>query len=412
MIVGRVNNRVQTEFVVNARQIAAITTAFMLPLSTSGEAIGVSVFAILAVITLDRSQFKQVLARAPAWLPVVLFGIILVGVLWSMLPLTLAMKWVGPYAKLLLIPLVMANSFSVRQARQIGLGFLIACLILLCLSWASFLWPSGPWGWFSLPGVPVKDNAVQSECFALSAFGLVLAAIEFRQEKHYKLMSACVVVALLFFSNLFVIYLSKTGVLVAFSLLGVFIIRLRNWRHGVLFFALALSVAVSTAMISSSAQRKLTEIATDIQATTPSSETVSTASRRDFWWKAYVFVLDAPIFGHGTGSIQPLYQQMEATAPSPYGQAVADPHNQFLHTVLQVGLVGGFILVTMWLVHFRLFLARDPVSLLGLAVVIQNVVGSLFNSHLSQVTQGMLYCLAVGLIGSLILNQNKLRSIS
>ena len=306
----------------------------------------------------------------------------------------------------------MATSFTVREARQIGLGFLTACLILLCLSWASFIWPSGPWSWFSLPGVPVKDNAVQSECFALCAFGLVLAALKLRHEKQFKLMFACVVVALLFFSNLFVIYLSKTGVLVAFSLLGVFIIRLRNWRHGILFFAIALGLAVSTAMISSSAQKKLTEIATDIQATTPSSETVSTASRRDFWQKASVFILDAPIFGHGTGSIQPLYQQMEATAPSPYGKAVADPHNQFLHTVLQVGLVGGFILVAMWLVHFRLFLARDPVSLLGLAVVIQNVVGSLFNSHISQVTQGMLYCLAVGLIGSLVINQKKLRSIS
>jgi O-antigen ligase len=35
---------------------------------------------------------------------------------------------------------------------------------------------------------------------------------------------------------------------------------------------------------------------------------------------------------------------------------------------------------------------------------LQNVVGSLFNSHLSTVTQGMLYCLAVGLLGAVIRN--------
>jgi hypothetical protein len=35
-------------------------------------------------------------------------------------------------------------------------------------------------------------------------------------------------------------------------------------------------------------------------------------------------------------------------------------------------------------------------------VVIQNLIGSLFNSHLSTVTQGMLYCLAVGLLGGIV----------
>jgi hypothetical protein len=34
--------------------------------------------------------------------------------------------------------------------------------------------------------------------------------------------------------------------------------------------------------------------------------------------------------------------------------------------------------------------------------VIQNFIGSLFNSHLSTVTQGMLYCLAVGLLGGIV----------
>ena len=97
-----------------------------------------------------------------------------------------------------------------------------------------------------------------------------------------------------------------------------------------------------------------------------------------------------------------LYQSLEATRPSPYGEAVPDPHNQFLAIAIQVGLVGGALLLIMWAVHFSMFIGRNFASAIGQAVVIQNFIGSLFNSHLSTVTQGMLYCLAVGLLGGIV----------
>src|SRR5712664_1056436 len=56
----------------------------------------------------------------------------------------------------------------------------------------------------------------------------------------------------------------------------------------------------------------------------------------------------------------------------------------------------------MWAVHFSMFIGRSFASAIGQAVVIQNFIGSLFNSHLSTVTQGMLYCLAVGLLGGIV----------
>ena len=398
--------------ILRARQFTAVATAFTLPLSTSGQAIAVSIFAVLTILSLDRVLLNDVIRRPAVWLPVLLVALIFIGVLWSKLPLDQAIKWVGPYAKLLLIPLAMAATFSQRQLIEISLGFLAACLILLTLSWTSFLWPSGPWTWFASPGVPVKDNAVQSECFALCAFGLALMAIRFGKTAQPKLMLGCAVLGLLFFADLFLIFLSKTGVLVAMSLLGVLATQLGNWRRAAMLAATAVLIGIAVSLVSMSAQRRITEITSDLRANDITQESVSTASRRDFWQKAYVFVKQSPVFGHGTGSIRPLYQEMEASAPSPYGQAVADPHNQILHTVLQVGLVGGLILIAMWTAHFRLFWARDTASLIGLAVVLQNIVGSMFNSHLSQVTQGMLYCLAVGLIGSLALSRKRQASIS
>jgi O-antigen ligase len=387
-----------------ARQIAAIATGFTLPFSTSGQAIAVSIFAVLALLTLDRPRFVATLRTPAAWLPVALFALILIGVLWSMQPLGDAIKWVGPYAKLLLIPLMMATAFTPKQALQIAYGFLAACIVLLALSWASFLWPTGPWTWFKTPGVPFKDNAVQSGCFALCAFGLAIGAVRtWAQDRRRAIVM--IVLAFLFFADVFLIYLSKTGTIMATALLGLFIIHAGGWRRA-LIVAVAAAIVIGCALFTSpQAQRRIAEINSDINASsgeTAAGETVSTAARMDFWNKAIGFVKAAPIFGHGTGSIKPLYQSMEATKPSPYGEATPDPHNQTLHTVLQVGAIGGLLLWAMWIAHARLFLARDYTSIIGQAVVLQNIIGSLFNSHISAVTQGMLYCVAVGLLGSLV----------
>lgn len=422
MITGDLSDRLKT-----GRQIAAITTAFMLPVSTSGQAIAVSIFVVLALLTLDRERLVATLRTPQAYLPILLFALLLVGVLWSMQPLGMALKWVGPYTKLLLIPLVMATGFTRREALQIGYGFLAACLILLALSWASLLWPSGPWGWFRDPGVPVKDNAVQSECFALCAFALALGATKVWRRDNQARAMVMTVLAILFFANIFLILFSKTGILIALTLLGLMLLQDRDWPRMAMIALPAIFIMALAQLVSSPAQLRRDQVLTDLSALSgrqeavsgaqqnatpgqqksappPPAETVSTSSRLDFWSKAAIFVKQAPVFGHGTGSIRPLYQSMEATRPSPYGAAVADPHNQFLHVVLQVGLIGGLLLLAMWAAHARMFLGRDFASVLGLAVVLQNFVGSLFNSHLSQVTQGMLYCLAVGLLGAIAMN--------
>jgi O-antigen ligase len=394
---------------VDARHVAAIATAFALPLSTSGQAIAVSIFAVLALLTLDRARFNATLRIPAAYLPVALFALILIGVLWSVQPFGAALKWVGPYAKLLLIPLVMATAVTPKQALQIGYGFLAACVILLALSWASFLWPAGPWIWFKSPGVPVKDNAVQSGCFALCALGLAIGALRIWAQGDRRRAVAMTVLALLFFADVFLIYLSKTGAIMAAALLGLFVIHAGGWRRALIVGVAAVIVIGVALLASPQAQRRIAEINSDINASsgqTAAGETVSTAARMDFWSKAVGFVKAAPILGHGTGSIKPLYQSMEATQPSPYGQATPDPHNQTLHIVLQVGAIGGLLLWAMWIAHARLFWARDMASIFGQAVVLQNVLGSLFNSHISAVTQGMLYCLAVGLLGALVRSTN------
>src|ERR1700678_841736 len=94
------------------RQGAAVWPAFMLPISTSGQAIAVSIFAVLALLTLDRARLLATLRTMPALIPLALFLLMLASMLWSPEPFGLAIKGAEPYAKLLLIPLVMATAFT------------------------------------------------------------------------------------------------------------------------------------------------------------------------------------------------------------------------------------------------------------------------------------------------------------
>src|SRR4051812_21150779 len=331
-----------------SRQIAAIATAFFLPFSTSGQAIGVSVLAVLALLTLDLPVARAVLRRPAAWLPLVLLALGLGGVLWALLPPLEAVRWGGNYVKLLVIPLLMMTSFTPKQALQVGYGFLAGCVLVMLLSYGGLLWPSGPWTWFKNPGVPFKDNAVQSECFAICALGLAFGALRVWSEGARRRAIALAVLALLLFANVFLIYLSKTGMLVALTLVAIFVTRAGGWRPAALVGVPVVLIVAASLLLSPAAQRRIGEMATDVTASNNGSETLSTASRIDFWSKAALFIKQAPLLGHGTGSIRPLYQSLEATRPSPYGQAVPDPHNQFLHVVLQVGLIGGALLLAMW----------------------------------------------------------------
>jgi hypothetical protein len=81
-------------------------------------------------------------------------------------------------------------------------------------------------------------------------------------------------------------------------------------------------------------------------------------------------------------------------------QATVNPHNQTFMVAIQLGAIGALILIAMWLAHFGLFLrATGLAATVGLAIVTQNVVGSLFNTHLFDFVQGWLYIFGVGAAG-------------
>jgi O-antigen ligase len=128
----------------------------------------------------------------------------------------------------------------------------------------------------------------------------------------------------------------------------------------------------------------------------------SAGLRLEFWKKSIMFIGEAPIVGHGTGSISELFR----LAASKNGGASADvahnPHQQIFAVAIQLGFIGSAILIAMWIAHLMLFNGAGLVPCIGMAIVVQNAVSSMFNSHLFDFTRGWIYVLGVGTFGRII----------
>jgi O-antigen ligase len=129
-------------------------------------------------------------------------------------------------------------------------------------------------------------------------------------------------------------------------------------------------------------------------------EPTSAGQRLEFWQKSAEFIAEKPVFGHGTGTIETLFRRAATASPGPDALVTANPHSQVLGVAVQLGIAGAGLLVAMWLAHLALFRAVTPMAWIGFVVVAQNILGSLFNSHISDFTQGWLYVIGVGVLGA------------
>ncbi len=73
-----------------------------------------------------------------------------------------------------------------------------------------------------------------------------------------------------------------------------------------------------------------------------------------------------------------------------------------MSVAIQWGSIGVVVLYAMWLMHLLPFCGDGLAAWIGLIVVMQNILSSLFNSHLFDFQEGWMYVLGVGVAGGLL----------
>jgi O-antigen ligase len=383
----------------------AILTAAALPWSTTAPAIFIALFLLMMVPALDWGAYARHLAHPACALPFLFVALAIVGVLWSDAPWSARLHGISPTLKLLLIPALLYHFQHSSRGMAVFVAFLASCTLLMVLSWIVLFAPSLKISATVSDGVPVKNYIDQSQEFTLCAFALALPALLFWQRRQVAASAGCVALIAAFIANMMFVASARTALLCMLVLLALFASLHLRLRAMLTLFAIAACVGALIWTTSPYLHKRITDIAVEYNASDLNAP-ASTAQRLNYWRKSIRFIAAAPLLGHGTGSIRQLFEQDATGETGLRAEVVNNPHNQALNVVLQWGIVGGILLYAMWSGHLMLFAAGRQEAWIGVIVVVQNVVSSLFNSHLFDFHEGWMYVLGVGIAGGLALRTN------
>jgi O-antigen ligase len=383
----------------------AIAVAVSLPWSTSATSILIVLWLIAVAPTLDVASLRREILSPAGGLPVLLWGIGALGMLWADVSWSERIAGLSGFHKLLVIPLLLAQCRRSTRTKWVIVGFLASALVLLAVSWALVLTPGLTWRGKGTPGVPVKDYILQSEIFAICAFGLVGQAAELWRTRP-RLSLALVLAAAAFIANIGYVATARTTLVVVAVMLILFGLRQFGWKGGLV--AVPAGAALAGAIWASSPylRERVSAAVEQVQTYGASDINTSVGLRFEYWKKSLALIAEAPVIGHGTGTIPQLFRR-DATAETAPNLITTNPHSQILTVAVQLGLVGVAVLIAMWVAHLALFRGATLAAWFGLTVVTYNVVSSLFNSHLFDFSQGWLYVFGVGFTGGMVLRTTR-----
>ena len=387
-----------------AADALAVAVAISLPWSTSATSILVIVWLAVLLPTLRLAELRRELTTAAGGLPVLLLLFGIAGMLWADVALIERWKGLDSFFKLLVIPLLFIQYRRSDRGLWVFGGYLAACMALLVAS-AFLSITAGPWWPNHIYGVPVKNEATQSGEFVTCIFGLLFLAMEFYERRRHVLMIGALAAALAMAANIFYVATGRTALVIIFALLLLFAAKKLRARGIVVLSAGTILIGAIGWMSSPYLRGRIVQIWTDFQSYEASDARNSSGERVEFAKKSIAFIREAPIIGHGTGSMPALFTKSAIGQTGAAASATTNPHNQTFAVAIQLGLIGAAVLWAMWIAHLLLFRGPGLVEWIGLVIVVQNIVGSLFNSHLFDFTQGWVYVLGVGVAGGMVLKR-------
>ncbi|MGH6665234.1 MAG: O-antigen ligase family protein, partial [Pseudolabrys sp.] len=377
----------------------AVAVAVSIPWSTSATSILLVLWLIPLIPTLKWGDLRRELLTAAGGLPVALFLLGAIGMLWA--DVSWHARWGGldGFTRLLVIPLLMVQFRRSDGGNRVLVGFLIACVALLIASYTVKTFPN----FFSprLPGsegVPVKSYLVQSLEFTLCAAALLDLAAAKARLRQWRISAAFAVLALAFLADIFFVASGRTALAIIPALVLLYGFRHSGWK-GILAAGVAGLIVAGVVWVTSPYLReRVTAVYTETEIYEQKNEQSSSGIRIDFWRKSLRMIESAPFFGHGTGSIIDQFNRAAVGQTGARANLSTNPHNQTFAVGIQLGLIGIAVLWAMWITQLLLFRGSGLLAWIGSVIVMSNLVGSLFNSFIFDFTEGWLYVFGVGVV--------------
>lgn len=380
----------------------AVAVAVSLPWSTSATSILAAVWLIVLLPTLDLAVVRREVATPAGGLPVALVALGMLGMLWAEVTLVERLRGLESFLKLLMIPLLLVQFRRSDRGMRVFAGYLASCSALLVSSAIIARWPELNFLAVHDYGVLVKSAATQSGEFVTCGFVLLFLAVSMLRAKRRTAALWSLILAAGFFADIFYIATGRTALVVIPVLLILLGYRKFGWKGTAGLLVGGALICAAAWMSSPNLQSRTIAVLDELHSYREANEQNSSGERLEFWKKSLGFVRQAPIIGHGTGSIPELFRRSVIGQTGASGSATVNPHNQTFAVAIQLGLVGMAALWAMWIAHLLLFRGDGLAQWIGLVIVVQNIVGSVFNSHLFDFVQGWVYVFGVGVAGGMV----------
>lgn len=376
----------------------AILLIATLPVSTSATGILAGLWAVCLLPTMTAVEWRRILSVPAAYLPVSLVLLGAVGMLWADVSWDERLAGFGSFPKLLAIPLLMTQfARAPLWASRALAGFLLVCAVILLLTAIFYVWPSLYWRDFFTFPAPFKNVPTQSNEFTTCIFVLLFLAAELVRNGRYGRAALVLLLCVGFLAAIVFVATGRTSLVVAVALLPLLCFKLFNRRTAIWVLGSAGAMCVALWFIAPNLHQRTTALIEEARSYQASGALTSSGERLEFWKKSLGAIARAPMFGHGTGSIAEQMRIETQGQTGPYATVTLNPHQQTLAVAVQLGIVGAMVLWAMWLSNLAVFRGPTLAAWVGVVVVVQTIVGSLFNSHLFDFTQGWFYVLGFGI---------------
>lgn len=385
-----------------ADELAKWTTVllgFSLPLSTSLDGLFLALMVLLWLLGNNfRVKYAMIRKNPVSVAALVMCGIYVLGLLYGHVDKG-ALSDVKTF---LLIPLMITLFQEERIRRYAWWGFLASMLLTLGLSYLIFFnfLPNylgikiGP----IRPGTVLIGSITQNLFMAFTAFLLATKA-RFADKRFLRVVFG--VLSLLAAINVLFMVPSKTGQHVLVLLIGYYLFDWLHWK-GVIVAGLmiVLIAGLIYRMPANAVHVRLSELIQEYGQWQPDRAAgiaSATGLRMEFYYNSLKIIGENPLFGVGTGGFRSAYQRQVRNSQM---VVTGNPHNQYLLTGVELGLVGLLGLVSLFIIQWRMAarLPHGQERMLAYAMLLAITTGCLFNSFLADHTEGLFYVWTTGIL--------------
>lgn len=381
--------------------------AACIPWSTTAVAVFMVIWFVVLLPTIEPRAFLNTLRRPACWLPLAFFALAVVGMLWADGPWSMRLLGVDPVAKLLAIPFLLYHFGRSQRSHWVFVAFLISCVLLMLASWGVLFAPGWKMTHAQIAGVPIKNSIDQSQEFVLCIFALAYLAARLLRQRHFAWAALSLALVLGFYANLMFVVTARTALIYIPVLLVLFASRYLSRSAGAILCAAVVAITAMIWFASPYLRLRVENVGTEYQEYKETKLATSTGQRLEWWRRSVDFIREAPLLGNGTGATKELLNRDAAGKTGTWSETIGNPHNQTLNVAIQWGAVGCLVLYAMWYFHLMLFWgSRRLAAWIGLIVVVQNFISSIFNSHLFDFDEAWIYVLGVGVAGGILASRS------